>query len=238
MLKIMFFNSHQLQYGRVPGEFLAYRVSNKSGIAGLIIDQSFTLPRSQASSNFYSDWAKEFKTGESLEWGCCTWCTSVIYFHIHGHVNSVDPFAGVGCLCTLESQRLFCLWSGISHTSCSLPWCEILPLEDRLWSTVYEISDISNIKIPVALYENRHTPYKNFRSCHAWPNEMYLQKQGEKTNIVLNYYYVFFSCIRTDASQESTLTIPVGNVTMNTELSYEFGVKELNLSSPQQDGVL
>ena len=67
---------------------------------------------------------------------------------------------------------------------------------------------------------------------------MYLQKQGEKTNIVLNYYYVFFSCIRTDASQESTLTIPVGNVTMNTELSYEFGVKELNLSSPQQDGVL
>ena len=47
---------------------------------------------------------------------------------------------------------------------------------------------------------------------------------------------VLFSYIQVDASQESTLTIPVGNVTMNTELTYEFGVRKG--FSPPQDGML
>ena len=47
---------------------------------------------------------------------------------------------------------------------------------------------------------------------------------------------VFFSYIQADASQESNLTIPVGNVTMNTELTYEFGVRKG--FSPPQDGML
>ena len=47
----------------------------------------------------------------------------------------------------------------------------------------------------------------------------------------------FFSYIRTDTSQESTLSIPVGNVTVNTELSYEFGVrKNFKFSNPPQNG--
>ena len=51
--------------------------------------------------------------------------------------------------------------------------------------------------------------------------------------------YILFSYIRTDASQESTLSIPVGNVTENTELTYEFGVrKDFNFSSQLQDGTL
>ena len=54
------------------------------------------------------------------------------------------------------------------------------------------------------------------------------------------YVITFFSYIRTDASQQSTLTIPVGNVAMNTELTYEYGVrKDFNfLSNPPQDGTL
>ena len=50
---------------------------------------------------------------------------------------------------------------------------------------------------------------------------------------------MFFSYIRTDTSEESTLTIPVGNVTEGIELTYEFGVRKgFNLNSPPQDGML
>ena len=46
-----------------------------------------------------------------------------------------------------------------------------------------------------------------------------------------------YSYIRADSSQESTLTIPVGNVTGNTELTYEFGVRRnFNFSCSPQDG--
>jgi len=44
--------------------------------------------------------------------------------------------------------------------------------------------------------------------------------------------------IRADSSQESTLSIPVGNVTGNTELTYEFGVRRnFNFSSSPQNGI-
>ena len=52
------------------------------------------------------------------------------------------------------------------------------------------------------------------------------------SNLCVNCSY-----IQTDASGESTLTIPVGNVTVNTELTYQFGVRKgFSLNSPPQDG--
>ena len=81
--------------------------------------------------------------------------TRVVRFHITMRVSwlcsSVDPFAGIRSLSTLESKRLFCysvginslswasLRSGVSRANCSLLWSETVVQDGRPWTTANSI---------------------------------------------------------------------------------------------------
>lgn len=82
---------------------------------------------------------------------------------------------------------------------------------------------------------SKHTSLE--QQYYTWSG---MHNQQKSYQLCVYYYYlVFFSYIRTDASQETTLSIPLGNVTVDTELTYEFGVrKDFKFSTQPQEGTL